>query len=1137
MRSRVSDQANRRADEEFLVKIAREVEAVMQREMFTPPGGPTYIPREYIIYLSNEDDREWQGDKRRGLEQGLFHVLSERARELAGAHNLQTKSFAVELRVDGTLNKGELAVQPIWDETEYLHSPVKAVTSQSLAPDQVDEAIRQPEQKNQRFPNNFDVRSGYFDSPNDARRFDEALRVYEETIQSSPDNLNARLAYAETLNNASRFDEALRVYEETIQRFPDNLNARLAYVETLTDARRFDDALRAYEQTIERFPNSSDNRLSLAGREQTLNQLRQAQVTEADASIKEKTANDASASPKQARLVAPATFIAKTARQSRADTTTDDQPTGGPAGEIKPPRAPASIAERAAELQNVMGQGVIDIPILLISLLDDKNDRTALAFLSSFNLNREELVVHAKRYHRKSFPRFSTFYQVAEFGDSFSFAPDAADIFQVASLIATERQANDVTSRDLFHALLRSSDPGRWLETTLGKDVIGWIRQTLDQWDLAIAITPAAVQAKMVEDRLFANPPTQRDSAAEKDLLGFEEYAEALVQIIRRPETRPPLVVGVYGPWGSGKSTFMGLVKRKLDALGQPPMTGRGRVGAFSERQLRRLRGLFRKGTHSLRVTTVDYDAWAYADAQKLWSGLVDKIAKELDAELTTRDRIAYLINSQSRRLLVALALGLVPVTLFALGYSGRRLPEWLSSLVSPDGNKPWLNLPGWITAGVWALYAYFLQKRPLTDAVASLAAKFDSAPTAGLVSRIQDEFKTALQSKIDPEKKPKSVDALRTDIRQRVERNELKIVVFIDELDRCPLEKIVEILEAIKLFLAEDIFIVLLGVDTRVAAEAIRLHYKEVRNPNLPREYLEKIVQLPLRVPTARKEDIKEYLQSFMILPEDGIQGAPTDSLAAQITEAAEAQAPQGSSPGFVTPSTHSDGARDQATLKVRTDGNDKLGQPSIEVDAGSQTGLPPYDATALSRSATLPQMPDTRTEFDAMTAIAKDFLESNPRRIKRLLNTYRYVKILAARLPGSQVHTAGWQQTMLYWLAFTMRWPAFISEAIEAAKQDEDLADEFLVGRLRSGNNRHQPSEEDILEHLRLTAKEALEHFELAPNFLIENPGTNRNSDAEDRSSNRIGAGTSQEPIAAPTTGPTTEKSPSKNETTPAE
>jgi hypothetical protein len=126
----------RRVWEEFLVKVAREVEAVMQREMFTPPGGPTYIPREYIVYLSNDDDKEWQGDKRRGLEQGLFHVLSERARELAGQTQLATKSFAVELRVDGTLNKGEFRVQPVWDETEAGHTMVTARPS-SLSENQM----------------------------------------------------------------------------------------------------------------------------------------------------------------------------------------------------------------------------------------------------------------------------------------------------------------------------------------------------------------------------------------------------------------------------------------------------------------------------------------------------------------------------------------------------------------------------------------------------------------------------------------------------------------------------------------------------------------------------------------------------------------------------------------------------------------------------------------------------------------------------------------------------------------------------------------------------------------------------------------------------------------------------------------
>jgi pSer/pThr/pTyr-binding forkhead associated (FHA) protein len=125
----------------------------MQREMFTPPGGPTYIPREYVVYLSADDDKDWQGDKRRGLEKGLFHVLSERAKELSGVTPLAAKSFAVELRVDGTLEKGQFRVQGVWDETESGHTMVTprvgAGTSQpgsskaAAAPINLNETIRE----------------------------------------------------------------------------------------------------------------------------------------------------------------------------------------------------------------------------------------------------------------------------------------------------------------------------------------------------------------------------------------------------------------------------------------------------------------------------------------------------------------------------------------------------------------------------------------------------------------------------------------------------------------------------------------------------------------------------------------------------------------------------------------------------------------------------------------------------------------------------------------------------------------------------------------------------------------------------------------------------------------------------------
>src|SRR5262249_32936117 len=110
--------------DDFLVAVAREIESCMQREMFTPPGGPTYVPREYIVFLHTDDDAEWQGEKRGGLERGPRHVLTERATDLAGSNEFQTRTLAIELRIDPGLEKGRFRVQHVWD-TEAQKTMVK----------------------------------------------------------------------------------------------------------------------------------------------------------------------------------------------------------------------------------------------------------------------------------------------------------------------------------------------------------------------------------------------------------------------------------------------------------------------------------------------------------------------------------------------------------------------------------------------------------------------------------------------------------------------------------------------------------------------------------------------------------------------------------------------------------------------------------------------------------------------------------------------------------------------------------------------------------------------------------------------------------------------------------------------------
>ncbi len=136
--------------EEFIVKIAREVESVMQTEMVPLPQGTTIIPSEYIIFLSDEDDKEWKGVKRKGLEQGLYHILAERAREIAGKRKLETRSFVIELRIDGTLAKGDVRVQHSWEDanankTGILARPKSASPPPKLAIPASDPNIRTPQ--------------------------------------------------------------------------------------------------------------------------------------------------------------------------------------------------------------------------------------------------------------------------------------------------------------------------------------------------------------------------------------------------------------------------------------------------------------------------------------------------------------------------------------------------------------------------------------------------------------------------------------------------------------------------------------------------------------------------------------------------------------------------------------------------------------------------------------------------------------------------------------------------------------------------------------------------------------------------------------------------------------------------------
>ncbi len=106
------------AADHFFLTIAREIEATMRREAFTPYGEPPCIPRLYFVFLSAEDNNEWHGEKRRKMEDGLHNAIRERAVQLVGSEHLQSETVTIELRLAATLAKGQVVVQAVWDEVE-----------------------------------------------------------------------------------------------------------------------------------------------------------------------------------------------------------------------------------------------------------------------------------------------------------------------------------------------------------------------------------------------------------------------------------------------------------------------------------------------------------------------------------------------------------------------------------------------------------------------------------------------------------------------------------------------------------------------------------------------------------------------------------------------------------------------------------------------------------------------------------------------------------------------------------------------------------------------------------------------------------------------------------------------------------
>ena len=113
------------------------------------------------------------------------------------------------------------------------------------------------------------------------------------------------------------------------------------------------------------------------------------------------------------------------------------------------------------------------------------------------------------------------------------------------------------------------------------------------------------------------------------------------------------------------------------------------------------------------------------------------------------------------------------------------------------------------------------------------------------------------------------NVRKFRREFEKSLENEDIKrVVVLVDDLDRCQPERIIDTLEAIKLFLSVNRTTFIVAADENVIKYSIKQKYPPLENfaVDLDNEYIEKIIQLPIQIPELSSKDIQNYLLLLVI-------------------------------------------------------------------------------------------------------------------------------------------------------------------------------------------------------------------------------------------------------------------------------
>ena len=305
------------------------------------------------------------------------------------------------------------------------------------------------------------------------------------------------------------------------------------------------------------------------------------------------------------------------------------------------------------------------------------------------------------------------------------------------------------------------------------------------------------------------------------------------------------------------------------------------------------------------------------------------------------------------------------------------------------------------------------------------------------------------------------------------------RIVLYIDDLDRCPPRQVVEVLQAVHLLLALDLFVVVVGVDPRWLVRALREQYTSILTDNaarspengagyagkdaarsndvgeaVPADYLQKIFNIPFALPVFHGGQLEQLVRRLANNPAATVadqRGLPSDGDGLSRVD----------DPGDATPATTTSGTRgdsesragrsdapdaDPGTDTARRDTTTSEAAPAIRAEPGSQVAAirAASPRAAGSRTAGTGPAASVVTVPQRLNEEELRFLGGlgpfirTPRDAKRLFNVYRLLRSTRDLSPAS-AFLGGEYQAVAMLLAMLNQDSHVFAQATEAPARPE--------------------------------------------------------------------------------------------------